>query len=207
MEQYELEELGESILPIDFEPIKIEQNNINYILNIKAIENNITLFLNDTAQFPSIDYIREMSLKEIKDLNKVFFKLNSPNDFYYYLKSLSDNNKLFIKNQDDIFSLILIIGTKQEIKIDLYPTKKDIDLNIKEIYQELSNIKKEISALKKENKEIKKENKEIKKENIILKNDIKEMYNKINQLEGHNQKPIKDFIYVKKKKIKQLRKI
>ena len=183
MEEYDLDEGGESF-PIYFDPITIGQDEINYILNLQATDkNNMTLSLNDTIQFPSINYTRSMAFKEIKDLTKEFSGLKSQYDFYNYIKSLSVNNKLTIKKQDDKISLILIIFKKQEIIINLYPGKKDIDLNIKEIYQELSNIKKEISALKKENEEIK-------KDNNILKINNEELKNKINLLEIDNKKLI-----------------
>ena len=178
MEEYPIEEKGESFEPIVFEPIQIEQNEIKYTLNIKAIdENNITLSINDISQFPSANYNSSINFKEIKNLNKVLSTLNTLNDFYYFLKSLSNKKQLNIKKSKDKISLILISeiqSIKQEIKIDLYQTKKDINLNIKEIYQELLNIKNEI--------------RELKKENIILKNDNNELKNKIDLLEKDNQK-------------------
>ena len=178
MEEYPIEEKGESFEPIVFEPIQIEQNEIKYTLNIKAIdENNITLSINDISQFPSANYNSSINFKEIKNLNKVLSTLNTLNDFYYFLKSLSNKKQLNIKKSKDKISLILISeiqSIKQEIKIDLYQTKKDINLNIKEIYQELLNIKNEI--------------RELKKENNILKNDNNELKNKIDSLEKDNQK-------------------
>ena len=178
MEEYPIEEKGESFESIDFEPIQIEQNEIKYTLNIKANdENNITLSINDISQFPSANYNNSINFKEIKNLNKVLSTLNTLNDFYYFLKSLSNKKQLNIKKSKDKISLILISeiqSIKQEIKIDLYQTKKDINLNIKEIYQELLNIKNEI--------------RELKKENNILKNDNNELKNKIELLEKDNQK-------------------
>ena len=84
-----IEEKGETIEIINFEPIKIEQNEINYLLNIETKEDEITFSINDKEQLPSINYIRKMNLKEIKELNNVFNVLTSFNDFYDYLKSLS----------------------------------------------------------------------------------------------------------------------
>ena len=90
---------GETAEIINFESIKIEQNEINYILNIEDNEDKITFSINDKTQFPSINYTRTMTLKEIKELNNIFIVLNSFNDFYDYLKSLSNNHKLnIIKN-------------------------------------------------------------------------------------------------------------
>ena len=98
-----------------------------------------------------------MTLKTIKELNNIFNVLNSFNDFYDYLKSLSNNHKLNIIKDNDRIAIIFYVEVllKQEkIEIDLYPTKKDINLSIKEIYQELLIIQnkiKEIDNLKNEN--------------------------------------------------------
>ena len=77
-----LEEKGETIEIINFDPIKIEQNEIIYILNMEAKEDKIAFSINDKEQLPSVNYIRAMTLKEIKELNNVFNILTSFNDFY-----------------------------------------------------------------------------------------------------------------------------
>ena len=98
-----------------------------------------------------------MSLKQIKELNNIFNILSSFSDFYDYLKSLSNNHTLsFIKdnNKITIIFYVEVLLKQEKIKIDLYPTKKEINLSIEEIYQELLNIKnkiKEIDNLKNEN--------------------------------------------------------
>ena len=190
MKEVEIEENGETPTPNYFESIEIKLNEIQYILSLKEIdESNLTLSANHN--FPSKIYKSSINLKEIKGLNRELSKLNSLNDFYYYIKSLSEKKKLNIKEDKDKISLILIIENslnKQEIKIDLFPIKKSLDSDIKEIYQELLNIKTEIDALKKENKKIMKDNEEIKKDNNILKNENKKLNNKINLLEKNNHK-------------------
>ena len=186
---------GETAEIRNFEPIKIEQNEINYILNIEADEDKIIFSINDKEQFPSINYIRTMSLKEIKELNNIFNVLNSFNDFYDYLKSLSNNHTLsFIKdnNKITIIFYVEVLLKKEKIEIDLYPTKKDINLSIKEIYQELSNIKnkiKEIDNLKTENNNLKNDNNNLKNkindiinEMIIIKNENTKLNSEINTL-------------------------
>ena len=109
-----------------------------------------------------------MSFKEIKNLNKGFYLLNSINEFYVYLKVLSENKKINIKKYEEKISLFLFVEVllkKEIIEINLYPGKIDLDLNIKNIYKELIYIKeriKDIDILKNENKELKeKQNKEI----------------------------------------------
>ena len=143
---------GETIETKKFDSIQIEQNENKYDLNIESKGDDIIFSINDKSQFPSINYIRAMNFKEIKDLNKVFSLLNSFNDFYDYLKSLSNNKKLNIKKNNDKFVEVLL--KKQEIVIDLIPEKKNLDLSIKEIYKELLNMKEEINCLKNENKKL-----------------------------------------------------
>ena len=196
-----LPEKGETFDAPNFEPIKIQQNEINYILNIEINEDKITFSINDKEQFPSINYVRKISLKEIKELNKVFYVINSFNDFYDYLKSLSNNNKLNIKKTQDKITLIFYVEVllKQEIiEIDLYSTKKDINLSVEEIYQELLNMKnkiKEIDNLNIDNNNLKNDNNnltikinDIINEMNIIKNENKTLNNEINTLKLNNNK-------------------
>ena len=145
---------------INLEPIKIEQNDYNYYLNI-GINTDIIIFsINDEEKLFSTKYIKTMSFQEIKDLNKVFYALNSIKDFYDFLKKLSNNKKLDIKKSKEKISIILNIEffLKPEIiEITLNQGKKDLDLNIKHICKELLYIKEkieDIDILKKENKEL-----------------------------------------------------
>ena len=206
----------------NLEPIKIEKNNNTYYLNIEVDKDIIIFSINDKDKLLSINYIKAMSYQEIKDLNKVFCMLNSINEFYDYLERLSKNNKLNIEKNEEKISIILNIEVflKQEIiEINLYPVKKDLDLNIKNIYKEILYIKKKINdidILKNENKELRekvgKQNKEIKsiKENEINKlkekfekqnkeiNNIKEKQNEINELKDKIEKLIQEIKNIKK---------
>ena len=166
---------------INLAPIKIEYNNNNYFLNIGINNDIINFSINDKEQLLSINYIKTMNFKEIKDLNKGFSLLNSINDFYDYLKVLSENKKINIKKDKEKITIILFIEVllkKEIIEINLYPGKIDLDLNIKNICKEIIYIKEKINdidILKNENKELKeKQNKEI--------NKLKEKENEINEL-------------------------
>jgi hypothetical protein len=127
-----------------------------------------------------------MNLKQIKNLNKAFNIFSTFNDFYNYLKSLADIKKLNIQKEKDKLSII-----NREIKIDLIASKKDLEINIKDIYEELINIKekiKEIDIIKKENIELKKridilekDNQKLNIENKSLKNEIKIILNDQNK--------------------------
>ena len=188
-----IEEKGETIEIINFEPIKIEQNEINYLLNIETKEDKITFSINDKEQLPSINYVRTMNLKEIKELNNVFLSLTSFNEFYDYIKSLSNNHKLSLKKDNNKITIIFYVEVllkQQKIEIDLYQTKNDINLNIKEIYQELFNIKnkiKEIDTLKNENNNLKIKLNEYNNEIDIIKNENNKLNNEIDTLKMNNK--------------------
>ena len=118
-----------------------------------------------------------MRFKEIKDLNNNFALFNSFNEFYDYLKSLSENKKLSVKRNSDRITLILYVVVSlnyNEIQINLFPGKKDVDLNIEEIWQAITNMEDEINFLKKENEKLKKEVDFLKKENKELRSTTKE---------------------------------
>ena len=183
---------------INLDPIKIEYNNNNYFLNIGINNDIINFSINDKQQLLSINYIKKMSFKEIKDLNKGFSLLNSINDFYDYLKILSENKKINIKKDENKISIILFIEVllkKEIIEINLYPGKIDLDLNIKNICKEIIYIKEKINdidILKNENKELKeKQNKEI--------NKLKEKENEINELKEKIEKQNKEINNLKEK--------
>jgi len=212
-----IKEKGETIEIINFEPIKIEQNEINYLLNIETEEDKITFSINDKEQLPSVNYKRTMTLKEIKELNNVFLSLTSFNDFYDYLKSLSNNHKLNIKKDDNKITLIFYVEVllkQQKIEIDLYQAKNDINLNIKEIYQELFNIKnkiKEIDILQNENNNLKiklndleNKNNDLEYKNNDLEIKINEFNNQIVAIKSENNK-LNNEIYTLKMENNQMK--
>jgi hypothetical protein len=183
---------------VNLVPIKIEDNNNNYFLNIGINNDIINFSINDKEQLLSINYIKKMSFKEIKDLNKGFSLLNSINDFYDYLKVLSENKKINIKKDEEKITIILFIEVllkKEIIEINLYPSKIDLDLNIKNICKEIIYIKEKINdidILKNENKELKeKQNKEI--------NKLKEKENEINELKEKIENQNKEINNLKEK--------
>ena len=176
------------------DPIKIEQDNINYCLNIGINEDIIRFSLLNKENLLSVNYFKTMSFQEIKDLNKIFLGLSSFNDFYEYLQTLSVNKKLNIEKSEEKLSLILLaeyLSKPEIIKINLSRAKIDLDLNIKNICEELLSMKekiKDIEILKSENKSLKeKQDREIDclkekiKENEIAINGLKEKVEKQNK--------------------------
>ena len=74
MEEYVIEEKGETCEIIEFKPIIIEQkgNNFNLEIKVNSEGNDIALSINDKNQFPPVYYSKSMNLKQIKNLNKAF---------------------------------------------------------------------------------------------------------------------------------------
>ena len=190
-------EQGETDNIINYEPIKIKQNEIEYNLNIKSKGEMITFSINVKKQLLYDNYIKKINFKEIKKLNKVFYVLNTFNEFYDFLKSSSDKEKLNIKIFNDNISIILyleVLFKQENVEIDLLIGKQDIDLNMEIISKELLNIKeneiyklseelnKEINDLKKENEQINKEINNLKKENECLSEEINNLKKEITEL-------------------------
>ena len=170
---------------VNKEPIKIEQNNNNYCLNIEISEDIIRFSLINKEKLLLVNYIKTMSFQEIKSLNKIFLGLSSFNDFYEYLQTLSVNKKINIEKCEEKISVILLaeyLSKPEIIKINLSQGKIDLNLNIKNICEELLTMKekiKDIDILKNENKKLKEnQNKEI----DSLKENLNEKDKVINQL-------------------------
>ena len=187
-------------------PIKIEQDNKSYILTIKIEADEMTFNISDSNDKECLYYIRSMKLNEIKEMHKVFYVLNSFNDFYEYLKALEENKKLTIKKNDNNLSINFVVEFlfKQElIEIILFPGKINLDIIVKDILNEI-NILKEKQKQYGEN--------EMKKDDIILEEKIKEILNKqienlninINLLKEENIKLIND-INILKEEIKEIK--
>ena len=187
---------GETKENIKFDAIEIKQNNNQYELNIEIKDNMITFIIYEKNKFPTKNYIRKMNFKELINLHKVFNFINSFSDFYKFLKATSDKNSINIKVDTDKISLVFnveILLEKQIVTIDLYPTKKDIDLDIKEIYLELFNIKKSLDILTSDNQSLKEDNKKLNDEINKLKNENEQLKNKLEEQDKESKKEINDF--------------
>ena len=86
MEEIELEEETNDI--VNFDPIKIKKNNIDYNLNIEAGKHDITFSIWDHEQFPSVNYSITISLQKLKNSFKEIKDIDSVHDIYNYLKKL-----------------------------------------------------------------------------------------------------------------------
>ena len=202
MEDVQMEQNKEETANIKyFEPIKIKQDKKAYILNIEVNEDTITLSIR--GQLSLANFSKNMNLKEIKNLNKIFNAFNSCDNFYEYLKELSNNDKINIENNNNNISIFFYIEDQlkeQKVEIVLYQTKIDTNLCLKEIYNELLNLKEKI----KEIDYLKEENINLKKENQNLKIKIDENTKNINQIKNEN-KDLKMKIEEQKKEINDIK--
>ena len=151
-----------------------------------------------------------MSFKEIKELNEIFILLKAYNDFYEYLQLLSKDKKIKIKKCKDKVSIILFIDAlykQQEIKIDLFPEKKDFESKIIKKNKEFDDLKSKFEIkIHEKNKEIENLNRQIKK---YLKDneDLIEQNNKLNiKLEIINEEIKKEKNSEENMKIEDLKK-
>ena len=188
MEECEISYEGET-----FSPIKIEKDGIKYILNYNVDnKDNIFLSIDDNENLPVVNYTTTVKLKEMK---QILYDLKSNNDFYFYLKSLSDNKKLNIKKGNDKISLIFEAKAKSKkpFEIDLF-SKMNLDLSIKIIFKAFNDFKIEFDNLKKNNKELKdkidnleNDNKKLKAEINTLKSELKKQNNNKDNIQIKNK--------------------
>ena len=119
---------------------------------------------------------------ESKESNNFFETQVEQNNMKYNLIiPVKKDTVTFIKKLKDKILLILYIEVllkQQEIEIELFPIKNDIDSNIRELYQELINIKKSITNIE----ELKKEINELKNDNKKLITIIEDQNNEIQLL-------------------------
>ena len=189
------------------EQINIEQDKINYLLTAKIEEDSITLNISEQNEKDYLFYTRTMKLNEIKDIHKVFYALNSCNDFYDYIKTLKEQNKLSIKKINNNLSInffVEFLFKKELTEIILFPEKKKLDLIVKDVINELYIIKNKLNYF--ENNYLKKEKNDLLEQ--IIKDKIKQQLdninNKINHLEKENIS-LKNEIKILKDEIQKLK--
>ena len=141
------------------ETITIDQDNIRYILHLNSIGNTITFSL----EYNSNNYSKKMPLKDIKDKeSRAIFNSYSSQDFFEYLKTLSEMKKISVIRKDN--SVIIkfefeVMFKKHEIEIELRSKDNNLELlekEVKELKEENILLKKRIDDLETEVKEIKK---------------------------------------------------
>ena len=191
-------------LPNKLEKIEIEQDKTNYLLDFKIKDDSMTLNISEKNEKGYLFYTRTMKLNEIKQIHKAFYILNSCNEFYEYIKTLSQKKEIKIKKVNNNLSInffIEILFKKEQIEIKLFPNEnKKLYLNVNDIFDELFVLKDKITYF---------ENNYLKKDNDILEKIIKEILNKqlgnINIKNNHLEKEninLKNEINLLKDKLK-----
>ena len=178
--------------------ITIKQDKHNYILNVE-LEGDLMLFKTSLKEnIGTSVYSSKISFDEIKQMNKVLNLLNSCKEFYDYLKSLAENNKIFIKKNGDKLSInfnIDFLMQKESIEINLIQEKVDLKVIVRDICNELALIKEKLKYIE-ENKEQNENSLEekiiqLEKENNTLKehfnNELEILKEEIKKLKEENQ--------------------
>ena len=158
------------------ENLKIFQNNIQYLLNMKINREQLKLTLSEIDKINSNSFSKIMSLNELKQIHKIFSLINSCFDFSEYLKKLCQNNQLFVNKKENE----IILGFTSEylvnveiIEIILLPDRINVEKKLKEACNEIEFLKQKIKKLENKNDELQKENKGMKEQIINIMNDIK----------------------------------
>ena len=93
-----MDENSEGIqIPNKLEKIELEQDKIKYSLNFKFTDDSMTFNILEKSEKGVLFYTRAMKLNEIKQIHKVFYVLNSCNEFYEYIKTLNQKKEIKIK--------------------------------------------------------------------------------------------------------------
>ena len=193
----------------------IEQGNNKYLLIIKIIPNKLVLTETSLEEIYNSSYSRNFTLKDIKEIHKIFFLFNSFKEFSDYLMSIADLKKLLIIIKEDILILSFQVDyllKKENIEIKLTPQKIDLENVVKNLCDEIKSIKDKLKTLENainghkvfedKMKNIENENTNIKKENTLLKNQINEMKQNMESInkkfrELNIRKAIKNSVIIK----------
>ena len=191
------------------ESFEIKKDKYNYKLNIKIVEQDITLNLINQKEIMK-DYKKKLSLDELKKMHRVFFALNSCKEFVDYLKAIIENNKLSIRGFDEnkiyIELNVEYLFKQNTIMIDLIKKKLNFKLMIQDLYTKYSFLEENYKNILQENENIKEENNNIKNEMVKLKDENKEQKEKIINLEK-DINLCKELLFKNKENIKENKKI
>ena len=158
------------------ETFEIKQNNDNYILTIEIIEEIIKINL--ISQTNIKEHEVKLTLDELKNINKLFSKFKSLNNFIVFIKPVVMNKKLSVNKLEDQSKISIELNMENLskdtiIKIDLYQKKINFELISRELFKKLSNLSENFKSLEDNYKNLNEENKYFKDENKNLKEEIK----------------------------------
>jgi len=142
--------IAETPEKITKEPILIEQENKKYFLNIEIKDNSINFRVNEEGVFPNTYFSRNLSLKDIQELHKSFYGLNSCKEFLEYVRELAVKEELIIKRNEDNLSInfqVLYLLKTSNIEIILDLEKGEISDTIKDICNEITLMRNKVKEL------------------------------------------------------------
>ena len=187
--------IAETPKVITKEPILIEQDNKKYFLVIEIVDNSFYFRVNEEGVFPTIYFSRKLSLKDIQELHKSFYGLNSCQEFLEYIKELAVKEELIIKRNEENLSInfkVLYLLKTSNVEIFLNLEKKEVNDTIKDICNEINlmrektekfekNIEKKIDdEIKEQNNKFVEEIKNLKEENKKLLDEMKTLKEEVN---------------------------
>ena len=175
------------------ETLKVIDNKENYTLNFIIKGDSLTINIYENYDILNPYYTINLTLQEIKALDKAFYALTSCKEFLNYIKALIENKQLSIKKNEKNLCLNFIVEylfQKHNIEIVLLPGKMNLENSFKEICKELSMLKKKVLDNEQNYNEIlNKQNEEIinlKEENKKLNKKLEELVLIINRINDKN---------------------
>ena len=156
--------------------LEIIQDNKKYLLNFKIKGDIMILILSEQDELVNLSFSKEMTLKDIKGIHEAFLGLNSFNEFYEYLKKLSELKKLlFIKKEDKLSINLKISYSSKEFSIEIILFPIQNNLKLIDLSKEIYLIKEKTKTLEKYNNDFLKKINYLENENNELKNEIKNL--------------------------------
>ena len=169
---------------------EIKQDENIYKLNIEVINQDITMNLSVEKDYKK-EYEIKLTLKEVKQMHKIFEFFESSQDFVDYIKALINNKKLSIKNSSEskiAIELTVEYLLKQNIiKFDLLQKKINYELIIQDLCKKISALNQNFNNLENNYKNIIEENRSIKEENKKIKERLNNLENIVNKLDNLNK--------------------
>ena len=161
---------------------EIKQEDDNFLINIKIINQDIILNVLDVKNFIK-EYEIQLTFDELKSLHKIFVAFNSCQDFIDFIEASIQNKKILIKeNKESGMTIELKVEYlfKQNIiSLDLNKKKMNFELTAQDLYQKISNTNEICKSLEISNNKLIEENNILKQENKKLKDKYLELEKKI----------------------------
>ena len=140
----------------------IKQEDINYKLNLEAINENISFYLFDDKELLN-EYELRLTIVDLKQMNKAFSIFNSCDELINYISNLINNKKMKIKQLTENTTTIElpIEHLYQQNIITIGLTKKYFKLIDRDLYKNIYVLNENYKKLKEENKKLRQQHKKI----------------------------------------------